>query len=73
MTTLEVATLKRTERQAAAVQKFGKAAAAWTPKGTNEDLRESLISGEVPAKFANPAQTDLAAAIAAAIDPLLQT
>jgi hypothetical protein len=73
VTTAEVATLKRTELQAAAVQKFGKVAAAWTPKATNEDLRAALISGEVPAKFASNGQTDLAAAIAAAINPLLQT
>ena len=76
MTTTEaMATLKRTELQAAACRQFGKGAAAWTGRATNEELREALISGEVPAKFANgngqPA-ADLAVAIAAAINPLIQ-
>jgi cobaltochelatase CobS len=73
VTTTEVAILKRTELQAATVQRFGKSAAAWTPRATNEELREALVSGTVPAKFANGSQPDLAAAIAAAINPLLQT
>ena len=71
MTTTEVATLKRTELQAAACRVFGKGAAAWTGRATNDELRDALISGEVPAKFASP-QGDLASAIAAAINPLLQ-
>src|SRR5688500_11198554 len=53
MTTTEVATLKRTELQAAACRTFGKGAAAWTGRATNEELRDALTSGEVPAKFAN--------------------
>jgi hypothetical protein len=73
ITTTEVASLKRTELQAATVQRFGKGAAAWTPRATNEELRDALVSGEVPSKFANGAQPDLAAAIATAINPLLQT
>ena len=74
MTTTEVATLKRTELQAAACRQFGKGAAAWTGRATNEQLREALISGEVPPPFANGngSQPDLAAAIAAAVTPLLQ-
>jgi cobaltochelatase CobS len=74
LTTTEVATLKRTELQAAACRAFGKAAAAWTGRATNEELREALTSGEVPAKFANANghHPDLAVAIAAAINPLLQ-
>src|SRR5262245_22011664 len=71
MTTAEVATLKRTELQAAACRAFGKTAAGWTGRATNDELRDALISGEVPPKFANPT-TDLAATIAAAINPLLQ-
>ena len=50
MTTTEVATLKRTELQAAACRQFGKGAAAWTGRATNEELREALTSGEVPAE-----------------------
>src|SRR5215213_6103839 len=74
MTTTEVATLKRTELQAAACRTFGKQAATWTGRATNEELREALISGEVPTKFANGngAHSDLAAVLAAAINPLLQ-
>ena len=75
MTTTEVATLKRTELQAAACRQLGKGAAAWTGRATNEELREALISGEVPTKFANgngqPA-ADLTLAIAAAINPPIQ-
>ena len=55
MTTTEVATLKRTELQAAACRAFGKAAATWTGRATNEELREALISGEVPALCSPPA------------------
>ena len=75
MTTTEAMAMKRTELQAAACRAFGKGAAAWTGRATNEELREALISGEVPAKFANGngSQQDLAVAIAAAINPLLQT
>lgn len=73
MTTTEVASLKRTELQAAACRVFGKSAATWTGRATNEELREALISGDVPAKFSNGHQPDLAAAIAAAINPLLHT
>jgi cobaltochelatase CobS len=73
MTTTELATLKRTELQQAACRQFGKSAASWTGRATNEELREALMSGEVPAKFANgTGQQDLAVAIAAAINPLLQ-
>ena len=74
MTTTEVATLKRTELQAAACRQFGKQASMWIGRANNEELREALISGEVPAKFANGngQQQDLARAIAAAINPLLQ-
>ena len=60
MTTTEVATLKRTELQSAACRHFGKAAATWTGRATNEELREALISGEVPAKFANGFPKELA-------------
>ena len=75
MTTTEVATLKRTELAGGDLQRFGKPAATWTGRATNEELREALTSGEVPAKFANGngQQPDLAAAIAAAINPLLQS
>ena len=45
LTTTEVATLKRTELQAATVQRFGKTAASWTGRATNEELREALRSG----------------------------
>ena len=45
MTTTEVATLKRTELQAAACRQFGKGAAAWTGRATNEQLREALTRG----------------------------
>ena len=74
MTTTEVATLKRTELQAAACRTFGKQAAGWTGRATNEELRHALVEGEVPAKFANGngSPPDLALAIAAAINPLLQ-
>ena len=74
MTTTEVATLKRTELQAAACRQFGKSAAAWTGRATNEELREALMTEEVPAKFANGngSHPDLALAVAAAINPLLQ-
>jgi hypothetical protein len=73
MTTTELATLKRTELQAVACRQFGKSAAAWTGRATNDELREALTSGEVPAKFANGngSHLDLAVAIAAAINPLL--
>jgi hypothetical protein len=55
-------------------QRFGgKNVATWIGRATNDELREALVSGEVPAKFANSTQPDLAAAIAAAINPLLQT
>jgi hypothetical protein len=73
--TLDVGSMKRTELQSAACRTFGKSAARWTGRATNEELREALISGEVPAKFAggNGSQSaDLAVAIAAAINPLLQ-
>ena len=70
---MTVATLKRTELQAATVQRFGKTAAAWTPRATNKELREALTTGEVPGKFANGNQADLASVIAAAINPLLQS
>jgi len=73
LTTTEVATLKRTELQAATVQRFGKTAATWTGRATNEEPREALTSGAVPAKFANGNQADLAAVLAAAINPLLQS
>jgi len=76
MTTTEVATsvteMKRTELQAAACRQFGKSAAAWTGRATNEQLRQALATGEVPAPFANGNAPDLAQAIAAAINPLLQ-
>src|SRR5688572_18916156 len=72
MTTTEIGALKRTELQAAACRQFGKSAAAWTGRATNEELREALINGEVPARFANGSGSDLAVAIAAAINPLLQ-
>ena len=74
LTTTEVATLKRTELQAAACRAFGKQAAAWTGRATNEELREALITGEPPARVANGngPNGDLAAVIAAAINPLLQ-
>ena len=42
MTTTEIAALKRTELQAAACRQFGKAAATWTGRATNEELREAL-------------------------------
>jgi hypothetical protein len=71
MTTTEVATLKRTELQAAACRAFGKQAAAWTGRATNEELREALISGEVPAKFGNGHSGDLAVAIATAVEGLI--
>ena len=72
MTTTEVASLKRTELQAAACRAFGKSAAAWTGRATNEELRHALAEGEPPARFANGNGSDLAVAIAAAINPLLQ-
>jgi hypothetical protein len=53
MTTTEAMAMKRTELQAAACRAFGKGAADWTGRATNEELREALTSGEVPAKFAN--------------------
>ena len=71
MTTTEVASLKRTELRAAACRAFGKQAATWTGRATNEELRQALVEGEVPAKFANGNghNGDLAVAIAAAINP----
>ena len=44
----DVATLKRTELQAAACRTFGKTASTWTGRATNEELRETLNGGEVP-------------------------
>lgn len=72
-TSESVATLKRTELQSAAVATFGKFAAAWTPSATNVELRAALVSGEVPERFrnGNGHSVDLAAAIAAAIGPLM--
>ena len=46
--TTEAMAMKRTELQAAACRAFGKQAATWTGRATNEELREALISGEVP-------------------------
>jgi hypothetical protein len=65
--------LKRTELQALAVKRFGKGAAAWTGRATNEELREALRTGEPPARAAtaSPAGGDLAALIAASVAPLL--
>jgi cobaltochelatase CobS len=75
MTTTEVASLKRTELQQAACRQFGKSAASWTGRATNEELRQALTEGEPPARVANGNghQPDLAAAIASAIQPMLQT
>src|SRR4029453_13764264 len=53
MTTTEVASLKRTELQAAACRLFGKSAAGWTGRATNEELRQALTEGEPPARLAN--------------------
>ena len=73
MTITGIAPMKRTELQAAACRLFGKSAAGWTGRATNEELREALIGRVVPEKFANGAAPDLASAIAAAIQPMLQT
>ena len=45
-------TMKRTELQAATVGRFGKTAAQWTGRATNEELREALRTGEVPTRVA---------------------
>lgn len=65
-------TMKRTELQAATVGRFGKTAAQWTGRATNEELREALRTGEPPARVATPGVGgDLAALIAASVAPLL--
>jgi len=73
-TTEQLAAMKRTELQAAAVARFGKSAAAWTGPATNLELREALANGVVPARFAAGSGNgvDLATAIATAIAPLMQ-
>ena len=65
-------TMKRTELQAATVGCFGKTAAQWTGRATNEELREALRTGEPPARVATQGGGgDLAALIAASVAPLL--
>ena len=65
-------TMKRTELQAATVGRFGKTAAQWTGRATNEELREALRTGEAPARVATSGGGgDLAALIAASVAPLL--
>ena len=75
MTTTDVLAMKRTELQAAACRDLGKSASSWISRATNSKLREALVSGVPPAHFANGngSQPDLAAAIAAAVTPLIQT
>ena len=65
-------TMKRCELQAAAVGRFGKQAAQWTGRATNDELRTALRSGEPLARVATQsANGDLAALIAASVAPLL--
>ena len=69
----DIDTMKRTQLQAETVARFGKSAATWTGRATNEELREALRSGEPPARVATPASNapDLASMIAASVAPLL--
>jgi dynein-related subfamily AAA family protein len=69
----DIDTMKRTQLQAETVTRFGKSAAQWTGRATNEELREALRSGEPPARVAtaNGNGSDLAALIAASVAPLL--
>lgn len=68
-----VATLKRQELQTATAQLLGKDASKWLLSATNADLREALVNGEPPARFQTAAtcSSDLASAIATAIQPLM--
>jgi MoxR-like ATPase len=68
----QVAAMKRQELQSAAAQRFGKDASRWLLCATNQELREALLSGEVPTRFTAVGNGgDLAAAIATAIQPLI--
>jgi hypothetical protein len=69
----DIDTMKRSQLQAETVTRFGKSAAQWTGRATNEELREALRSGEPPAGVAtaNGNGGVLAALIAASVAPLL--
>jgi hypothetical protein len=71
----KIESMKRTELQSAAAQRFGKDASRWIGPATNAELREALRSGEPSARVAtangNGGGVDLAAAIATAIGPLV--
>ena len=74
MTATEVATLKRPDLQREAARRFAAHnPSTWIGRCTNEELRDALTTGVVPAKAAQSGTPDLALAIAAAINPLLQT
>jgi hypothetical protein len=67
-----LATMKRQELQSATAQLLGKDSSKWLLSATNTELRDALQSGEPPARFQNGnGSGDLAAVIAAAINPLM--
>ena len=69
----KIESMKRTELQSAAAQRFGKDASRWIGPATNAELRTAVRSGEPPARVAtgNRNGGDLAAMIAASVAPLL--